>query len=81
MLEKNTRKTLSFSPGKANGTEVKVQIGVGLDGSVNGVGNPYNVPTPLFMAAYCAVRQWRFRPHVRDGKNDLFAADIVLRVP
>jgi outer membrane biosynthesis protein TonB len=70
-----------FPPGSAKGTEVKVQIGVSLDGSVNGVGNLYNVPTPLFMAAYSAVRQWHFRPYIRDSKPDLFGADIVFRVP
>lgn len=63
------------------GTEVKVQIGVSLDGTVNGTGNPYNVPTKLFMAAAGAVRQWHFRPYLRDGKPDLFGADIVFRVP
>jgi TonB family protein len=70
-----------FPPGTEKGTEIKVQIGVGLDGSVSGVGNPYDVPTPLFMAAYSAVRQWHFRPYVRDGKPDLFDSDIVFRVP
>ena len=70
-----------FPPDSAKGTEVKVQIGVSLDGSVNGVENPYNVPTPLFMAAYGAVRQWHFRPYIRDSKPDLFGADIVFRVP
>lgn len=70
-----------FPADTAKGTEVKVQIGVSLDGSVNGVGNPYNVPTPLFMAAYSAVRQWHFRQYVRDGKPNLFGADIVFRVP
>jgi Gram-negative bacterial TonB protein C-terminal len=66
-----------FPPGGAPGTEVKVQLGVGLDGSVNGVSNPYNVPTPLFMAAYSAVRQWQFRPYVRNGKPNVFGADII----
>jgi len=70
-----------FPAGSAKGTEVKVQAGVSLDGSVNGVSNPYNVPTPLFMAAYGAARQWRFRPYLRDGKPDVFGADIVFRVP
>jgi len=70
-----------FPPGSAKGTEVKVQIGVSLDGTVNGAGNPYNVPTPLFMAAYGAVRQWHFRPYLRDGKPDICGADVVFRVP
>jgi hypothetical protein len=33
------------------------------------------------MVAYPALRQWRFRPCLRDGKPDLFGADIVFRVP
>jgi hypothetical protein len=70
-----------FPPDSAKGTEVKVQIGVSLDGSVNGVGNPYNVPTPLFIAAASAIRQWRFHPYLRNGKPDLFGADIVFHVP
>ncbi len=71
----------TFPPGSARGTEVKVQIGVSLDGTVNGVSNPYNAPTPLFMAAYGAVRQWRFRPYIRNGTPDLFGADVVFRIP
>jgi len=63
------------------GTEVKVQVGVSLDGTINGVGNPYNVPAPLFMAAYTALQQWHFRPHLKDGKPDIFGADILFRVP
>lgn len=70
-----------FPPGTPSGTEVKVQLGVTLDGKVNGVGNPYSVPTPLFMAAAGALRQWHFRPYIRDGKPDIFGADIVFRVP
>lgn len=70
-----------FPPDAAKGTEVKVQIGVSLDGTINGAGNPYNVPTPLFMAAYGALTKWHFRPYLRDGKPDLFGADIVFHVP
>lgn len=70
-----------FPPGSPKGTEVKVQVGVMLDGAVNGVANPYNAPTPLFMAAYGAVRQWHFRPYVRNGKPDIFGADIIFHVP
>src|SRR5271166_6134512 len=70
-----------FPPGSAKGTEVKVRVSVNLDGTVNSAGNPYNVPTPLFMAAYGVVHQWHFRPYLRDGKPDLFSADITFRVP
>ena len=62
------------------GTEIKVQVGVGLDGSVNGVGNPYKVSMPLFMAAASALREWHFRPYLREGKPDVFGADIVFHV-
>jgi hypothetical protein len=71
----------TFPPGTAKGTEVKVQAGVSANGEVNGVSNPYNVPTPLFMAAYSAVRQWHFRPYLRDGKPDVFGADIIFHAP
>jgi Gram-negative bacterial TonB protein C-terminal len=71
----------TFPPDAKKGTEVKIQIGVTLDGTVNGATNLYDVATPLFMAAYGAVRQWQFRPYLRDGKPDLFGADIVFRVP
>jgi outer membrane biosynthesis protein TonB len=71
----------SFPAGAVSGTVVKIQIEVALDGTVNGASNPYGAPTPLFLAAYNAVRQWRFRPYVKDGKPDLFGADIVFRVP
>src|SRR5580658_5569163 len=70
-----------FPPGSLKGTEVKVQVEASLDGTVNGAGNPYNASTPLFMAAYGAVRQWHFRPYLRDGKPDLFSAEIIFRVP
>jgi outer membrane biosynthesis protein TonB len=71
----------TFPPDAKKGTEVKIQIGVTLDGTVNGATNLYDAATPLFMAAYGAVRQWQFRPYLRDGKPDLFGADIVFRVP
>ena len=70
-----------FPPESSKGTEVKMQVGVSLDGTVNGIANSYHVPTPLFMAAHRAVRQWHFRPYLRDGKPDIFGADIIFRVP
>jgi hypothetical protein len=70
-----------FPPGTPKGTEVKIQVGVTLDGTVNGASNLYNVPTPLFMAASGAIMKWHFRPYLRDGKPDLFGADIIFRAP
>lgn len=70
-----------FPPEVKKGTEVKVQLSVGQDGTISGVGNPYNLPTPIFLAAYGAARQWHFRPYLRDGKPDVFHADIVFHAP
>jgi len=68
-------------PGTLKGTEVKVQVGISPDGTMNGVNNPYNVPTPLFLAAYRALGQWQFTPCMRDGKPDACSADIIFRAP
>jgi hypothetical protein len=38
-------------------------------------------PSSLFMVAYPALRQWRFRPYLPDGEPDLFGANIVFRAP
>lgn len=71
-----------FPPGVApSGTLVRVQVGVQLDGTLNGVSNISGVSDALFLPAAAAVRQWRFRPYLRNGKPDLFGADIVFRVP
>ena len=70
-----------FSPGLAKGTEVKIQMFVTEDGAINSVTNPYSLSTPVFGAAYIAARQWHFRPYLRDGKPDVFKAEIVFRVP
>lgn len=72
----------TFPSGAApTGTEVKVRIGVALDGSVNGVSNVSNARVQLFMAASAAVRQWHFGPYIHDGKQDIFGADVTFRVP
>jgi hypothetical protein len=71
----------SFPADAVSATVVKIQIGVALDGTVNGVSNPHGAPTQLFLAAYNAVRQWRFRPYMKNGTPDLFGADITFRVP
>ena len=38
------------------------------------------MPGALFLAAYKALTQWRFRPYLRDGKPDVYAADITFDV-
>ena len=70
-----------FPPGTPKGAELKVQVGISPDGTMSGVANPYNVPTPQFAAAYRALTKWQFRPCMRDGKPDACSADIIFRVP
>jgi hypothetical protein len=63
------------------GTEVKLRVSVDASGAIIGVQNVYQLSDPIFSAAYRAVNQWHFQPHLRDGKPDGFLADIVFRVP
>jgi hypothetical protein len=62
------------------GTSFTVHILVGEDGTVHTVQNSNNVPTALFLAANVAFHQWRFRPYLRNGKPDVFTADITFHV-
>jgi outer membrane biosynthesis protein TonB len=59
------------------GTEVKLRVSVDESGNMIGVQNIYQLPDPIFSAAYRAVSQWHFRPYVRVGKPDRYLADIV----
>ena len=63
------------------GTVVRVQIGIELDGTVNGASNIDSAADPLFMAASSAVAQWRFGPYLRNGKPVRFGANIEFDVP
>jgi Gram-negative bacterial TonB protein C-terminal len=63
------------------GTSFTVRVSVGTDGKMAGIENPNNVPTTLFLAAYAALKQWRFQPYLRDGKADYYKADITFQVP
>jgi hypothetical protein len=63
------------------GTEVKLRVSVDASSAIIGVQNVYQLSDPIFSAAYRAVNQWHFQPHLRDGKPDGFLADIVFRVP
>lgn len=70
-----------FKPGIApKGTEFTFRVSVAPDGKILGTSNPNNVGIALFLAGINAVRQWKFRPYLRDGKPDSFNADITFRV-
>ncbi len=62
--------------GTPPGTKFTISVSVDANGKMIGAGNPDNLPSPLFLAAYRALRQWRFRPYVHDGQPDAFQASI-----
>ncbi len=70
------RFNLGVSP---KGKEITVRVSVAADGSIRSTSNPNKVDTGLFLAAMNAIRQWKFRPYLREGKPDSFEADITFR--
>jgi TonB family protein len=62
------------------GTEITLRVSVASDGSIRSTSNPNHIDTALFLAGMNAVRQWKFRRYLRDGKPDAFEADITFRV-
>jgi outer membrane biosynthesis protein TonB len=57
-----------------------VRASVGLDGSVQGVENPFDVSPDLMQAASSALKNWHFRPYLRNGQSDIFKADITFHL-
>jgi hypothetical protein len=70
-----------IAPGSAApGTSFTVRVTVDVDGKLAGVDNLNKLSAALFHAAYNALTQWHFRPYLRDGKPDVYAADITFQV-
>ena len=65
----------------APGTAFTVRVTVETDGKLASVSNPNSLSVALFGAAYKALTQWHFQPYLRNGKPDVYAADITFRVP
>ncbi|HET9181721.1 MAG TPA: energy transducer TonB [Candidatus Angelobacter sp.] len=66
---------------KAAGTKAfTLRIRVDEHGKLVRVLNLKNAPAALYAAGEKALQQWRFRPYLRNGKPDLFDADILFRV-
>ena len=57
-----------------------IRIRVDQQGKLARVLNPNNVKPALLSAAERALQQWQFRPYLRDGKPDMFDADIAFVV-
>jgi hypothetical protein len=58
------------------GTTFTLRIRVDEHGKLVRVLNLKGAPPELYEAGEKALQQWRFRPYLRDGKPDLFDADI-----
>jgi hypothetical protein len=62
------------------GTTFTLRIRVDEHGKLVRVLNPKSVAPELYQAGEKALEQWRFRPYIRNGKPDLFDADIEFKV-
>lgn len=64
-----------------SGTVFTVRVSVNEQGKVAGLENIKGVSTALVLAVNAALHEWKFRPYLRDGKPDIFKADLLFRVP
>jgi outer membrane biosynthesis protein TonB len=72
----------ALAPGKApKGTKFSLRISVDESGVVQDVQNPNKVAPALWTAGSAALKKWRFKPYINNGKPDRFYADIVLQAP
>lgn len=70
-----------FRPGEASpGTKFSLRVRVDEQGKITSIKNVSSAAAPLVAAGERALRQWRFRPYLRDGKPDRFDADIAFAV-
>jgi hypothetical protein len=68
-------------PGKARSeTRFALRISVDEAGRLQAVQNQNKVAPALYTAGAAALKQWRFRPYINNGKPDRFYADISFRV-
>ena len=69
-------------PGKARkGTRFTLRISADETGKIQAVLNPNTVAPALYTAGAAALKKWRFRPYLNNGKPDRFYADVTFRVP
>jgi outer membrane biosynthesis protein TonB len=68
-------------PGKARkGMKFALRVSVDEAGKVQAVLNQKKVAPALYTAGSAALKQWRFRPYMNQGKPDRFYADITFQV-
>jgi hypothetical protein len=70
------------APGKARkGSRFTLRISVDEAGKIQAVLNPNTVAPALYAAGAAALKKWRFRPYLNQGKPDRFYSDVTFRVP
>jgi len=62
------------------GTKFTLRISVDEAGKAQTVQNQNKVAPALYTAGVAALKQWRFRPYINNGKPDRFYADITFQV-
>ncbi len=68
-------------PGKMHkSARFTLRASVNEAGKVLEVQNPNNVTPELYSAGSVALKKWRFRPYVNQGKPDRFYADVTFQV-
>jgi hypothetical protein len=68
-------------PGKARkGTKFTLRVAVDEAGKAQTAQNQNKVAPALYTAGVAALKQWRFRPYMNNGKPDRFYADITFQV-
>jgi hypothetical protein len=69
------------APGKARkGTRFTLRVSVDETGKVQSVQNPNNAAPALYSAGAAALKKWRFRPYMNQGKPDRFYADVAFQI-
>jgi len=70
------------APGKARkGTRFTLRISVDEAGKLQAVLNPNSIAPALYSAGAAALKKWRFRPYLNQGKPDRFYADVTFHAP
>jgi hypothetical protein len=71
-----------IAPGKARkGTRFTLRISVDEAGKLQAVLNPNSIAPALYSAGAAALKKWRFRPYLNQGKPDRFYADVTFHAP
>ena len=71
-----------FPPDAApHGAEFTVGISVDETGKLTGEGGTRGANAAVALAMFNAVKQWKFKPYIKDGKPQYFHANLVFRMP